>query len=212
MLQEHLFDIKGCLLDTLKARMYSWKSFVGDVNSYFIERQVIFMMKKAMFAFSTFFVLGIVISVASISVKAETRQERYKRLQYESDQKFLDELEAAGNLTQEAIDALDGPNSTRKPNHKSNKKSTSNSKGSKTTQSGKGWVYSSDELHVTGLPEGSNGYTKPGYYGDVNESASSSYSGNGKGWVYSSDELHVTGLPTGEDGYTLSGYYGDIDR
>ncbi|SEM18919.1 hypothetical protein SAMN04487770_12820 [Butyrivibrio sp. ob235] len=84
-----------------------------------------------------------------------------------------------------------------------------NTAGSQTN--GKGWVYSSDELHVIGLPEGSNGYTKPGYYGDVDSSYSSGYSGSGKGWVYDADELHVIGLPEGEDGYTMPGYYGDID-
>ncbi len=60
-------------------------------------------------------------------------------------------------------------------------------------------------------PEGANGYTKPGYYGDVDGTYSSGYSGSGKGWVYSADELHVIGLPEGEDGYTLPGWYGDID-
>lgn len=59
--------------------------------------------------------------------------------------------------------------------------------------------------------EGSNGYTKPGYYGDVDSSYSSGYSGSGKGWVYSADELHVIGLPEGSNGYTQPGYYGDID-
>ena len=171
------------------------------------------MMKKSLIAFSTFFALGILVTAAGITVQAETKQERYQRRQYETWQKYLDELEADGNLTQEAIDALDGPNSTRKPNHKSSSSSSNNTgrgSSSATTQ-GKGWVYSSDELHVIGLPEGSNGYTKPGYYGDVDESYSSGYSGAGKGWVYDADELHVIGLPEGEDGYTMPGFYGDID-
>lgn len=161
-----------------------------------------------------FFVFGFVFCAAGINAKAETRQERYKRLQYESDQKFLDELEEAGMLTQEAIDAIDGPNSTRKPNYRSSNGSSAGSKGNSNsagTTQGKGWIYSSDELHVIGLPEGSNGYAKTGYYGDVDKSYSSGYSGAGKGWVYDADELHVIGLLEGEDGYTMSGYYGDID-
>ncbi|SDB54055.1 hypothetical protein [Butyrivibrio sp. INlla16] len=170
------------------------------------------MMKKTLIAFSTFFALGIVVTMVGITAHAETRQERYQRRQYEMCQKYLDELEEAGNLTQEAIDALDGPNSTRKPNHKSSSSSNNTESGSSSaTTQGKGWVYSSDELHVIGLPEGSNGYTKPGYYGDVDGSYSSGYSGAGKGWVYDADELHVIGLPEGEDGYTMPGFYGDID-
>ena len=126
------------------------------------------MMRKTMIAFTTFFVLGFVFCAAGINAKAETRQERYKRLQYESDQKFLDELEEAGMLTQEAIDAVEGPNSTRKPNYKPSNGSSSGSTGNSSgTTQGKGWVYSSDELHVIGLPEGEDGYTMPGYYGDI---------------------------------------------
>ena len=169
-------------------------------------------MKKTMIAFSTFLMVGIIIGTAGNTVHAETWIEKSRRLNEEYNQKFLDELEAAGNLTQDAIDALDGPNSTRKPNHKSSRSESNSLKSSGSgTQAGKGWVYSSDELHVIGLPEGSNGYTKPGYYGDVDGSYSSGYSGAGKGWVYDADELHVIGLPEGEDGYTMPGYYGDID-
>lgn len=170
------------------------------------------MMKKTVIAFSTFLVFGIIVGFMGTTVHAETWREKIDRMNEEYNQKLLDELEAAGNLTQDAIDALDGPNSTRKPNHRSSRNNGSSiqSSGSGTTQ-GKGWVYSSDELHVIGLPEGSNGYTKPGYYGDVDKSYSSGYSGAGKGWVYDADELHVIGLPEGEDGYTMPGYYGDID-
>lgn len=125
-------------------------------------------MRKTMIAFSAILACGILLGVVRVNVHAETRQERYKRLQYECHQKYLDELEAAGNLTQEAIDALDGPNSTRKPNHKSSSnENRTESKGSGYSNTGKGWVYSTDELHVVGLPVGENGYTQPGYYGDI---------------------------------------------
>ena len=169
------------------------------------------MIKKTMIAFSTIFVFGIIIAIFGTTAHAETWMEKSRRLSEEYNQKLLDELEAAGNLTQDAIDALDGPNSTRKPNHKSSTSNNESQSSESGMVQGKGWVYSSDELHVIGLPEGSNGYTKPGYYGDVDSYYPSGYSGQGKGWVYDSDELHVIGLPEGEDGYTMSGYYGDID-
>ena len=169
------------------------------------------MMKKTMITFSTFLMVGIIVGTIGTTAHAETWRQKMDRMNEEYNQKLLDELEAAGNLTQDAIDALDGPNSTRKPNHKSRSSESNTQSGGSGTTQGKGWVYSSDELHVIGLPEGSNGYTKPGYYGDVDQSYSSGYSGEGKGWVYDADELHVIGLPEGEDGYTMPGYYGDID-
>lgn len=69
----------------------------------------------------------------------------------------------------------------------------------------KGYVYGTDELHVTGTPSNSKGYTSAGYYGYLPQ--------KGKGWVYGVDELHVTGLPVDpETGYTLPGYYGEIEK
>lgn len=179
-------------------------------------------MKKTMIAFSTIFIIGIALGFGSITVHAEGfdwqayyEKQKAKREQREKEftEKWLDELEADGNLTQEAIDAAGKYGEGRVPNHKSSRSSGGYASGgsSGTSGTGKGWVYSADELHVIGLPEGSNGYTKPGYYGDVDGSYSSGYSGSGKGWVYSADELHVIGLPEGSNGYTQPGYYGDID-
>lgn len=85
----------------------------------------------------------------------------------------MDELEADGNLTQKAIDTMTKGTSKRKPNCKTaTKKNSSSYSGSSSgsysySGQGKGWVYSADELHVIGLPEGETGYTLPGYYGDI---------------------------------------------
>ena len=176
-------------------------------------------MRKMVIVLSSITVMALMLFVSNIRVDAESYEEyceRWLQKQRERDEKLMDELEAEGTLTREAIDSISKGTSKRKPNCKSNKSSNKNSgSGSSSasggTTSGKGWVYSADELHVIGLPEGSNGYTKPGYYGDVNGTYSSDYSESGKGWVYSADELHVIGLPEGEDGYTLPGWYGDID-
>jgi hypothetical protein len=176
-------------------------------------------MKRMVTTLSTIIMAGLIFGTSSTSVNAFDLQEHYERMKARREQqekefteKWLDELEADGNLTPEAIEAAGKYGEGRIPNHKSTSGSSS---GSYTTggsmTSGKGWVYSADELHVIGLPEGANGYTKPGYYGDVDGTYSSGYSGSGKGWVYSADELHVVGLPEGEDGYTLPGWYGDID-
>ena len=176
-------------------------------------------MKKSMLVFTTIFILGTAFVFSGLTVHAEgfDWQEYYEKAkakreqrEKESTEKWLDELEADGNLTQEAIDAAGKYGVGRTPNHKSRRSSGKSTGGSGSSGTGKGWVYSADELHVIGLPEGSNGYTKPGYYGDV-DGSDSGYSGSGKGWVYSADELHVIGLPEGSNGYTKPGYYGDID-
>ncbi|WP_196812598.1 hypothetical protein [Butyrivibrio sp. XPD2002] len=111
--------------------------------------------------------VGIIVGTIGTTAHAETWRQKMDRMNEEYNQKLLDELEAAGNLTQDAIDALDGPNSTRKPNHKSRSSESNTQSGGSGTTQGKGWVYSSDELHVIGLPEGEDGYTMPGYYGDI---------------------------------------------
>ena len=179
-------------------------------------------MKKMITILSTIAVVGLMVGVNTMTVSAFDLQSHYEKMKAKREQaakemteKWLDELEADGNLTQAAIDAAGEYGKGRVPNHKSRSSSSERSCSGESSSgyygSGKGWVYSVDELHVIGLPEGANGYTKPGYYGDVDGAYSSGYSGSGKGWVYSADELHVIGLPEGEDGYTLPGWYGDID-
>lgn len=177
-------------------------------------------MKKMIMSLTTAAVVILMTGSTGITVHAGTDlQSQYEKMkawrektEKESTEKWLDDLEADGNLTQQAIDAAGKYGKGRVPNHKpTTRKSSGSYTAGGSTASGKGWVYSTDELHVIGLPEGPDGYTKPGYYGDVDGSYASDYSDSGKGWVYSADELHVVGLPEGEDGYTVPGWYGDIE-
>ena len=134
-------------------------------------------MKKMIIALSTIIVVGLIVGFNSITVHAgdyDDYAQAWLAKKRQQQEKYMDELEADGNLTQEAIDSISKGTSTRKPNHKSGGKRTSegsssigSSNSSGYSGSGKGRVYSADELHVIGLPTGENGYTKPGYYGDV---------------------------------------------
>ena len=134
------------------------------------------LMKKMIIALSTIVVVGFIVGFSGITAHAgnyEEYVEKWLQKQREMDEKYMDGLEADGNLTQEAIDSISKGTLMRKPNHKSSTRSKSSSGTSGGTSygysgSGKGWVYSVDELHVIGLPEGENGYTKPGWYGDIN--------------------------------------------
>ncbi len=135
-------------------------------------------------------VLIVALTVTGMSVTSQAAffdlNEHYEKTKAKREQrekefmeKWLDELEADGNLTQQAIDAAGKYGEGRVPNNNSGKSGNSsessggsgsgNNSGSSYTGSGKGWVYSVDELHVIGLPEGENGYTVPGWYGDIEE-------------------------------------------
>ena len=132
-------------------------------------------MRKMIIVLSSITVMTLMLLVSSIRVDAESYEEyceRWLQKQLERDEKLMDELEAEGTLTQEAVDSISKGTSKRKPNCKSNKSSNKYSDSGKSsssgnTTSGKGWVYSADELHVIGLPEGEDGYTLPGWYGDI---------------------------------------------
>ena len=139
-------------------------------------------MKRTILSIVAVVLFALMLTTTSITVYAEGfdwqayyENAKAKREQREKEmtEKWLDELEADGNLTQEAIDAAGKYGEGRVPNHKSGNSSKSSgsgysySSGSSYSGSGKGWVYSADELHVIGLPEGENGYTKPGWYGDI---------------------------------------------
>ena len=123
-------------------------------------------------------IILISVSITPITAKAESYEEycaRWLAKQQADDDKFMDELEAEGTLTQEAIDSISKGTSKRKPSTKNGstttKKSESNTKSNYNSNSysnyNKGWIYSTDELHVIGLPEDSEtGYTKSGWYGN----------------------------------------------
>ena len=98
------------------------------------------------------------------TVHAETFAEKCQRMQAENDKAFLEGLERDGNLTQDAIDTSK-MKTNLKPNKKASTKTNSNTNSSSYT--GKGWVYSSDELHIIGLPEDEQGYTRSGDYGVI---------------------------------------------
>ena len=110
------------------------------------------------------------VTITTIPVHAETYAEAWVRKQREANEKYMDELEADGNLTQEAIDSLGCGKSNRKPNHKTKETTQTTPSTTTSTYNGeaKGWIYSTDELHVVGLPEDpTTGYTQSGIYGII---------------------------------------------
>ena len=112
-------------------------------------------------------ILGILLTIIlkPIIVNAESPQERWIRIQRESNEEFMRGCEKDGNLTQEAVDALSWGNKNIKPNKKENKNMNNNYN---TSSQNKGYVYGTDELHITGLPTDSEtGYTKAGDYGII---------------------------------------------
>lgn len=121
-------------------------------------------MKK----FLSLIVILMTVSITTIPVHAESFAEKCQRMQREADEQFLKELEAEGNLTQEALDSYK-EKTNLKPNKKAKKEKNKANTTTKNSDSaiGKGWVYSSDELHVINLPEGEDGYTVAGWYGDI---------------------------------------------
>ena len=111
--------------------------------------------------------IGIILAIllSPITAKASTKEEEWLKKQQATSEKFMEELEKDGNLTQNAIDSLKVGKTKKKANKKTEKSSIN-----KTTpkSTGKGWVYSTDELHVTGLPtDTETGYTVSGWYGDI---------------------------------------------
>lgn len=115
-------------------------------------------------------ILGTVLSLvfAPIIVHAETPQERWIRIQKESNEEFMKGVEEDGNLTEEAYDQLSwGGTIKGKINKKKEKKSTDKTYTIKGDEVNKGYVYTTDELHVVGLPEDERGYTKAGDYGKI---------------------------------------------
>ena len=110
----------------------------------------------------------IAIAISPLTVHAETPQERWIRLQKESNEEFMKGVEEDGNLTEEAYDQLSWGGSIKgKVNKKKEKKTTDKTYTIKGDEVNKGYVYSTDELHVVGLPEDERGYTKAGDYGKI---------------------------------------------
>jgi len=121
-------------------------------------------MKNTLFA-----IIAIIISVAitPITAHASSYADEWLAKQKAQDEKWMDELEADGNLTQEAIDSTKSK-TNRKPNKKTTQTETTQTQSSSSQTQGRGWVYGTDELHIVGLPEDERGYTKAGNYGTIN--------------------------------------------
>ena len=121
-------------------------------------------MKNTLFA-----IIAILISVTitPITAHASSYADEWLAKQKAQDEKWMDELEADGNLTQEAIDSTKSK-TNRKPNKKTTQTETSQTQSSSSQTQGRGWIYGVDELHVVGLPEDAEtGYTKSGFYGSI---------------------------------------------
>ena len=149
----------------------------GDVTTV-VFRKDEKIMKRILITLTTMAIALLLLGTTSITAQAYDWQEQYEKMRAKREQqekehmeKWLDELEADGNLTPEAIKAAGKYGEGRVPNHESTSGSSSGSYAGGNSGSysgpGKGWVYSCDELHVIGLPEGENGYTLPGWYGDI---------------------------------------------
>jgi len=149
------------------------KEIAGDVTTV-VFRKDEKIMKRILITLTTMAIALLLLGTTSITAQAYDWQEHYEKMSAKREQqekehmeKWLDELEADGNLTPEAIKAAGKYGEGRVPNHKSTSGSSSGSYAGGSSGPGKGWVYSCDELHVIGLPEGENGYTLPGWYGDI---------------------------------------------
>ena len=113
-------------------------------------------------------IILISVAITPITSHASSYADEWLAKQKAQDEKWMDELEADGNLTQEAIDSTKSK-TTRKPNKKTTQTETTQSQSSSSQTQGRGWIYGADELHVIGLPEDAEtGYTKSGWYGDIN--------------------------------------------
>ena len=123
-------------------------------------------MKKILSALMLIVIVG---QLTSITAHATTEEEWLANIQAEQEAR-MNRLEKEGNLSQDTINSITKGNSTRKSTKKSSKNSTSSNNSSTSSSNGtnKGWVYSTDELHIIGLPEDSEtGYTKAGDYGVI---------------------------------------------
>lgn len=97
----------------------------------------------------------IMIFAMSVEVKASYEEEWLAKKKAQQE-KYMKELEADGNLTEEAYKSI------TKKDIKNKKRKEKN-----TQQENKGLVYGVDELHITGLPTDERGYTQAGNYGEI---------------------------------------------
>ena len=102
-------------------------------------------------------IITIIIMMITMSVKVRASYEEEWLAKKKAEQeKYMKELEADGNLTEEAYKSITKKDAKNKKRNEKN-----------TQQENKGLVYGVDELHVTGLPTDERGYTQAGNYGEI---------------------------------------------
>ena len=107
------------------------------------------------------------VSIMPITAKAEeSAVDLYKRdpNAFYAKYKCLDEEAEEQGLYS---DANDGAFVKRNKNKKKDTKETPQKTTTTTESTNRGWVYGVDELHITGLPTGEDGYTLQGDYGII---------------------------------------------
>lgn len=107
-------------------------------------------------------IIAIILTMALPIIKVEAKEKTATELYKEDKDAFYKKYMCLDEEAKEKglySDANKGEyTKTKKKENKENK----------TTYEAKGWVYSTDELHIVGLPEDSEtGYTKAGNYGQI---------------------------------------------
>ena len=103
-------------------------------------------------------IITVIIMMLAMSVKVKASYEEEWLAKKKAEQeKYMEELEKDGNLTEEAYRSITKKDAKNKKRNEKN-----------TQQENKGLVYGVDELHVTGLPTDERGYTQAGNYGEIN--------------------------------------------
>lgn len=123
-------------------------------------------MKKMITVIIAVLILATIVPTTAYA--KESAMDLYKRDRDAFYKKYMcldEEAEEQGLYS----DANNGAFTKRNKSNKSDSKTSNSSSyaGSGYTGEARGWVYSTDELHVVGLPEGENGYTLSGNYGTI---------------------------------------------
>ena len=111
---------------------------------------------KVMLVYIIFLIL-----INHIDVYASNYADEWLAKKQQQQEEYMKELEKDGNLTDEVKESITKSKSNTKNKTK---------KGNKNyiQKENHGYVYSTDELHVVGLPTDPNtGYTQAGFYGTI---------------------------------------------
>lgn len=124
-------------------------------------------MKKLISVVMVIFIMAQITSITSFAKESAT--DLYKRDRDAFYKKYMcldEEAEKEGLYS----DANNGAFTKRNKSNKSDSKTSNSSSyaGGGYTGEARGWVYSTDELHIIGLPENpETGYTQAGDYGTI---------------------------------------------